>query len=94
MFQILPNKDRTCLEGYEKTKETKILKISWKYWPNFSTKSNFHYVMGVTPVRALNSIKIGGIGGVANNPVVFRILRFDLVDSILSKRRTFLAEDF
>ena len=50
--------------------------------------------MGVTPIRALNAIKIGGIGGVANNPVVARILRVDFADSILSKRRTFLVEDF
>ena len=50
--------------------------------------------MGITPVRALNSIKIGGIGGVANNPVVVRILRFDLADSVESKLLTFLAEDF
>ena len=50
--------------------------------------------MGVTPVRALNSIKRGGIRGVANNPVEFWILRKDRADSILGKRLTFLAEDF
>ena len=50
--------------------------------------------MGVTPVRALNSIKTCGIGGMANNPVVVRILRSELADSIESKRLTFLAEDF
>ena len=50
--------------------------------------------MGITPVRTLNSIKRGGIRGVANNPVVFVILRHDLVDSTCSKRLTFLAEDF
>ena len=49
--------------------------------------------MGVTPVGALNSIKPDGIGGVANNPVESRILRYDLVDSIISKRLTFLVED-
>ena len=51
-------------------------------------------MMGVTPVRALNSIKIDRIGGVANYPVVFWILRNGLGDSILGKRLTFLAEDF
>ena len=50
--------------------------------------------MGVTPVRTLNAIKSDGIGGVANNPVKFWILCRDLADSILSKRLTFLAEDF
>ena len=50
--------------------------------------------MGVAPVRALNSIKSDGIGGVANNPVEFWILRRDLADSILSERLTFLVEDF
>ena len=50
--------------------------------------------MGVTPVRALYSIKIGGIGGVANNPVEGWILRNDLADSILSKRLTSLANNF
>jgi hypothetical protein len=50
--------------------------------------------MGVTIIRALNSIKLDGIGGVANNPVPRWILRRGLVDSILGKRRTFLAEDF
>ena len=50
--------------------------------------------MGVSPVRALNSIKRDGIGGVADNPVVFWILRKDLADSILSKRLTFLADEF
>ena len=48
--------------------------------------------MGVTPVLALISIKIDGIGGVANNPVPLRILRNDFGDRILGKRRTFLAE--
>ena len=48
--------------------------------------------MGVTPVRALISIKIEVIGRVANNPVPLRILRNDFGDSILGKRRTFLAE--
>ena len=47
--------------------------------------------MGVTIVRALNSIKIGVIGGVANNPVVVWILRPHLAYSILSKRLTFLG---
>ena len=51
-------------------------------------------MMGVTPVRALNSIKRGGIWRVANNPVPFWILRNDHADSILGKRLTFLAEDF
>ena len=50
--------------------------------------------MGVTPVRALNPIKPESIGRVANNPVVFWILRKEIADSILSKRLTFLAEDF
>ena len=50
--------------------------------------------MGVTPVRALDSIKPDGIGGVANNPVEFWILRNDTVDRIYSKRLTFLAEDY
>ena len=50
--------------------------------------------MGVIPVRALDSIKRGGIGGVANNPVEFWITRNGLADSTLSKRFTFLAEDF
>ena len=50
--------------------------------------------MGVTPVRALNSIKRDGIGGVANNPVEFWILRRGLADSVLGKRFTFLADDF
>ena len=50
--------------------------------------------MGVTPVRALNSIKPDGIGGVANNPVEFWIQRYHLVDSILGKRITSLADDF
>ena len=51
--------------------------------------------MGVTPVRALNSIKRGGIeGGVANNPIEFWILRIDVADSILGKCGTSLAEDF
>ena len=52
--------------------------------------------MGVTPVRALNSIKPGGVRRVANNPVEFWILRNGLANSILSKRLTFLsmAEDF
>ena len=47
--------------------------------------------MGVTPVRALNSIKRGGIWGVAYNPVELWIPRNGLADSILSKRRTSLA---
>ena len=46
--------------------------------------------MGVTPVRVFNSIKIGGVGGVANNPVVIWPLRFHLADSSLGKIRTFL----
>ena len=50
--------------------------------------------MGVPPVRALSSIKIGGIGGVANNPVEFWILRKDLADSILGKPPTSLAKYF
>ena len=50
--------------------------------------------MSVTPVRALNSIKCGGIGGVANNPVELWILGNHPADSTLSKRRTSLAEDF
>ena len=50
--------------------------------------------MSVTPVRALNSIKPDGVGGVANNPVEFWILRNRLADSTLSKLLTFLAEDF
>ena len=50
--------------------------------------------MGVTPVRALNSIKPNRIRGVANYPVVICILRIDLADSILSKRLTPLAEIF
>ena len=50
--------------------------------------------MGVTIVRALNSIKPDGIGGVpvANNPVGFWIMRYHHTDSILGKRLTFLAE--
>jgi hypothetical protein len=51
-------------------------------------------MMGVTIVRALNSIKPNGIGGVANNPVEIWILRSHLADSIFGKRLTFLAEDF
>ena len=50
--------------------------------------------MGVTIVRAFNSIKRGGIGGVANNPVKVWILRYHLGDSILGKLFAFLAEDF
>ena len=50
--------------------------------------------MGATPVHALNSIKPDFIGGGANNPVVGWILRYRVADSILGKRRTFLAEDF
>ena len=50
--------------------------------------------MGYTPVREFNSIKIGVIGGVANNPVKFWILRYHFLDSIYSIRLTFLAEDF
>ena len=50
--------------------------------------------MGVTPVRAFNSIKHGGIGGVANNPVELWILGNHFADSILSKRLTFLGKDF
>ena len=50
--------------------------------------------MGVTPVRALNSIKPDGIRRVADNPVEFWILRNGPADSILSKRGTSLAEDF
>ena len=48
--------------------------------------------MGVTIVRALDSIKPNGIGGMANYPVEFWILRYHIVDSILGKRLTFLAE--
>ena len=48
--------------------------------------------MGVTPVRALISIKIEVIGRVANNPVPLRILRNDFGDRILGIRLTFLAE--
>ena len=48
--------------------------------------------MGVTPVRALISIKIEAIGGMANNPVPLRVLRNEFGDSILGKRLTFLAE--
>ena len=50
--------------------------------------------MGVTPVRAHISFEVEGIGGVANNPVVFWILRNHLADSISSKRLAFLVEDF
>ena len=50
--------------------------------------------MGVTPVRALNSIKRDRIGRVANNPVEFWILRRGLADSTFGERHTFLAEDF
>ena len=50
--------------------------------------------MGVTPVRALNSIKPDGIWGVENSPVVFWILRIDPDDSTVSKRLTSLAENF
>jgi hypothetical protein len=50
--------------------------------------------MTVTPVLALNSIKGDGIGGVANNPVEFWILRIDVGDSIYGKLLTSLAEDF
>ena len=46
--------------------------------------------MSVTPVRALDAFKPGWIGGVANNPVPFWILRTDLADSILGERLTFL----
>ena len=57
-------------------------------------KRNAKFVMGVTPVRALNAIKPDGIGRVANKPVPFWILRSHLADSTLSKLLTFLAEDF
>ena len=50
--------------------------------------------MGVTPVRALNSVKPDGIRGVANNPVEIWILRNGIADSTLGKRCTFLVEDF
>ena len=50
--------------------------------------------MSKTPVRALNSIKPDGIGGVGNNPVEFWILRDGLADSTLRKPVTFLVEDF
>ena len=50
--------------------------------------------MRVTPVRALNSIKIDGIRGVANNPVEFWVIENGLGDSSLGKRFTFLAEEF
>ena len=50
--------------------------------------------MGVIPVRTLNSIKRDRIGGVANDPVIFWILRNGLADRILGKRLTFLAENF
>ena len=51
-------------------------------------------MMGVTPVCALNSIKPGGIGGVANNPVPFWILRNSVVDGVLGECLTFLVKDF
>ena len=51
-------------------------------------------MMCVTPIRALNSIKIDGIRRVADNPVECWILQDGLADSILGKRLTFLAEDF
>ena len=50
--------------------------------------------MGLTPVRTLNPIKRDGIGGVANDPVIFWILRKGVTDSILGKRLTFLVEEF
>ena len=50
--------------------------------------------MDETPVLVLNSIKRGGVGGVANNPVDFWIRRNGFVDGILGKRLTYLAEDF
>ena len=49
--------------------------------------------MGVTPVRALNSIKRDGIGRVTNNPVEFRIFRNASADSVLGKRFASLVED-
>ena len=48
--------------------------------------------MGVAIVRVLNPIKRGGIGGMTNNPVKVWPLRHHLVDSVLGKRFTFLAE--
>ena len=44
--------------------------------------------MGVTPVHILNPIKRNGMGGVANNPVEFWVLRNGFVDGILGKRLT------
>ena len=45
-----------------------------------------------TPVRALNSIKSGGVGRVTNNPVEFWILRPGMGDSSLGKCLLSLAE--
>ena len=49
-------------------------------------------MMSGTPVRVLNSIKVDGIWGVANNPAEFWILGIKLADSILGKLLAFLAE--
>ena len=51
-------------------------------------------MMGVTPVRAFISFKLKGIGGVANNPVEFWILRNHFADSICCKLLAFLEEYF
>ena len=51
-------------------------------------------MMGVAIVRALNSIKRDGIGGVANNPVEVWPLWYHLGDASLGKVFTFLAENF
>ena len=48
--------------------------------------------MGVTVVCALSSIKPDGIGGVANNPIPFWILRNGVADGVLGKRLTFLVK--
>ena len=48
--------------------------------------------MGVTPFLVHISFKVEGIGRMANNPVVFWILRNHLADSLLSKLLTFLVD--
>ena len=48
--------------------------------------------MGVTPIRIFNSIKLNLIGGMANNPVEFGILRNHFADSICCKLLAFLEE--
>ena len=50
--------------------------------------------MGVTPVRALNSIKRDVMFGVANNPVFSCSLFHGLGDSSFGKPLTSLAKDF